>query len=147
MVGKTLLLCRWACSGTVSIEVVESSSLEVLGSHLDATLSHVLQDDPAWARRLDQMAHYGPSQPDPFCNSVKPVPLQHSEENISSVERQHLYFSQEVHLGMNPSTYLLVNLQLLTDCGSLSLRAHWKLSQLFLNQKISDESGTSSQVH
>lgn len=34
-----------------------------------------------------------------------------------------MYFSQEVHSGMNPSTYLLVNLQLFTDWLSVSVNS------------------------
>lgn len=32
--------------------------------------SHVFQGDPAWAGRLEQMIHCGPSQPEPFWDSV-----------------------------------------------------------------------------
>lgn len=46
------------------------ASLEILKNRLDAVLCHVLQADPPWVGRSDQMTHCGPFKPYPCCDSV-----------------------------------------------------------------------------
>lgn len=36
---------------------------------IQVPLLNYLQDDPAWAERLDKMTHSDPFQPDPICDS------------------------------------------------------------------------------
>ena len=52
-------------------ESVDSPSLEIFHTCLDAIPCQVAWDNPAWAGKLDQMTCCGPVQPDPCHDSVK----------------------------------------------------------------------------
>jgi len=56
-------------------EVVESPSLEIFKTRLDAVLCSLAVGDPALAGGLDYMTHRVPFQPRTFCDSVTDAPI------------------------------------------------------------------------